>query len=436
LFSVLVLSQFASSFHVEQVFYDFVTASPSPPLRLSYATPVVARDDMSIVIFITGDFGYEFIQGAPKPAGADRNQYLSINLISPSGIVIDLGTYFNNNQIDDAPNVYVNFPPEFYAIELNGGTYQRVAFPNDGDRGYYNVLNKFAFVIPYDIINPITREGGFIIEFSFSAAVNPWFSPYPAFNYFGLNELTITLDYFEGGIIGDPHFFGFDGQLFDFQGEANKIYNAISHKDLQLNLKLKEKEFVSVSSMEELNTLAHNTFIGSIGLQTSDFDVAIHSGSSSTEEEAGYVLINHKMYPIRESGTILEKEGLLIQWANTGSNTLHKSGKVAGGLYVKTPSFDFKVFFLEQGRNLLDLDSWTSHPFRFLEISVNHYTEIGEPMHGILGQTAPKKFVTNEVAKLSELAGHIFKLEGSNSDYEVSHLFGGDFKFNVFERRI
>ena len=429
LFSVLLLSQYASCFLKEEVIYNFVDASPSPPLRLSYATPNAAKDDMSIEIFITGDFGYEFIPGSPSAPGSDRERFMTLTLTSPSGISLDLGTYFNNNQIDDAIPEFAPNPPEFYAAIPSGGGYTITSFPNIGDRGYYNVKHRISLLIPYNIINPITKEGGFTIEFAFSAEVNPWFEPYPAFNFFGLNELQLSITYSEGGIIGDPHFFGWDGQLFDFQGEPNKIYNAISHKNLQLNLKLKEKEFASVSTIEDLNTLAHNTFVGSIGLQSPDYDVAIHSGSSSTEDEAGYVLINHKMYQIRESGVVLDKEGLLIEWINYGSNTLHKSGKIAGILHINTPDFEFKVYFLEQGRNLLALNEWNSHPFRFLELSASHKTPVGEKMHGILGQTAPKH--SGELAKLSE---HIFKLEGSNSDYEVSHLFGGDFKFNVFRR--
>jgi len=138
------------------------------------------------------------------------------------------------------------------------------------------------------------------------------------------------------------------------------------------------------------------------------------------------------MYQIKERGTILDKEGILVEWASIGSNTLHKSGKVAGAVHISTPDFEFKVFILEQGRNLLSFDSWTSRPFRFLEISASPKTEAGETIHGILGQTAPKAH-----GKLNEIASkfeNVFKLEGSNSDYEVSHLFGNDFKFNLFTK--
>jgi len=427
-FSLLVVCQLALATTWYNYEENFITQSPSRPVRIPYTTLNRAVGPMDIKLEISGDFGYYYTYGAGEVSKGVQNdpklRYFQVFLVTPSGFTIDLGKYLNENSVDNASPAYQDGTEFFYVVDPATG--QQHAIPNPTDTGYYNVLHVVSWQIPLSVISAISREGGFTLEISFSSEVNPWFSAYPAHNPFGLNILKLTVIYHEGSIIGDPHFTGWNGKQFDFMGEPNKIYNAITHKNFQLNLKVKEREFLSVSSLEDLKFREHNTFIGSIGIQTPNYQLAIHSSGASPNEEAGYVLVNHKMYDISTTKkTILENEEIKVSWVSNDVGKYHKNGRIAGVVKIETEEFDINVFIKEVGRDLLNPDSWNAHPFRYLEMtsSLKHNKAM---VHGLLGQTAPKHEL------ISEALDKVFQIEGSNTDYEVSHLFGNDFRFNLF----
>jgi len=65
---------------------------------------------------------------------------------------------------------------------------------------------------------------------------------------------------------GDPHFKGFKGQKFDFNGVAGHYYNLLSDCNLQVNTK-----FISIRNL---------TFMGEIGMMVDDHKVDLYPGSN------------------------------------------------------------------------------------------------------------------------------------------------------------
>jgi len=189
-----------------------------------------------------------------------------------------------------------------------------------------------------------------------------------------------------GGVIGDPHFFGFSGGSFDVMGDPGHIYNIISDYDFQLN-----GRFVA-------GRTAHNTtYFGEAGLSTAEHTLFF-------DPETCSALVDDEIALPRSYGRYYLEEGIVV----------HLGGKV---IEVVSPRFGITFDCISKaGSNHFNMRA------RYLRLDLG-----GDDIpHGILGQTADGR-VRYKSGSQGEGA-----IEGVYTDYEVSNMFATDFRFNKF----
>jgi hypothetical protein len=421
-----------SAFAQKQVTTQFLDSQPHPKIRVDFDLPGPAFGPGSVTATIVADVGYFFDYTNKKPVQhylASAPAYLrnvKVWLKSPSGDKdIYLGTFFDGN----TNNNQVNYVAEEYFFYMK----QKQFYPyqNNYDNGYYNALNVIKFYFPADIWEPIVSEGLVSFIFEFSDEVNSYYLRYPYSDillpYYPENFLSVYLDYTEAAVLGDPHFFGWNGEKFDFQGENHHIYNLVSHKDTQVNFQMKQRNFFSVTSLEELESLKHNTYIGSMGIKTKAHQLVLFSGESGFTD-AGYIELDGvKHNPVRGNSLLFSDSELTVEWVEPQNDLLLDRDPIAALLEVTAGIFKFRVYFIEHGRNV-DTKEWHSHPFRFFDLyaSIKEEPHIRGRIHGVLGQTGDK-FLSLKPAGQEQ-----WNIEGTFEDYKVSDLFGSDFKFSLF----
>ena len=80
------------------------------------------------------------------------------------------------------------------------------------------------------------------------------------------NAVSVLLQHYTASSIGDPQFFGFLGQSFQFHGLINTVFNLLSNKNIQLNAKF---IFLKEGHCPPINTLCFThtgTYMGEIGI--------------------------------------------------------------------------------------------------------------------------------------------------------------------------
>lgn len=208
-----------------------------------------------------------------------------------------------------------------------------------------------------------------------------------------------------GEVIGDPHIRGFEGDVFDFMGDHDKIYNLFSCGTVQINMKIKQ-------SSPSLHDLTH---VDAFGLKIGDNRIEMYSHLT----ELGMLAAKLNNIPITSKKTEFDT-GLknknntpIIGFAKTNNNQVH----------IETGNY--KIVLIRR-------DPDDEVPVHHLNINI-HITKLGILYdgiypHGIVGQTAD----LDGKPRISEDKNGLGAIDGTYTDYEVSDLFSDDFKFNRF----
>ena len=227
-----------------------------------------------------------------------------------------------------------------------------------------------------------------------------------------------NVDIVLASVVGDPHFIGFAGQMFDYIGEPQTSFNLLSDFDVQLNahlylMKANHHTFISGPVMNEIALLCdgHTVYINAGGYEKPELGYVTVDGvrlSGDKKVSFGRLSVHYK--PILSQSKDI---GL------GGSDYLVGSVKI-----VIEDVYSFHVVLVENGHNINKPEIWvTALPRRFLDFTAHILDQSRHP-HGVFGQTAhPDKNVPL----------YKWRIEGEESDYVLSDgLFGTGFKYNKF----
>ncbi len=185
---------------------------------------------------------------------------------------------------------------------------------------------------------------------------------------------------------GDPHFHGFNGDFFHFNGEDNKWFNLFSSTDMQVNALFKLGSIQGGTTMQKCG----------IKIEKQKVEVSIKDGSLS-------VKLNEEDLP---NDKRVSFKGKFIVFKDTDY------------LYVTNGDFLVKIQASNEGESFYYLNFF---------FSLSKDIKTGLP-HGIVGQTIHPK-------RLPKTSGHFQGegvIDGRYQDYKVRGMYDDNFKFNRF----
>ncbi len=212
-----------------------------------------------------------------------------------------------------------------------------------------------------------------------------------------------------GAVISDPHIWGFEGDIFDFMGEAGKVYNMLSARSLQVNVRM--------GTDSPQNGL---TFICEVGVKVGNMDTGITRIHFKVERDAlGFPLAYIDGKRIGQRPYFFPM-GLI---APNGE-------KLTGSVFLQGNWLDFETGAYRLGFLRADpiIELKVPHIDICYETQNLGVLYDGVPPHGVVGQTADLDG-KGRFGRGKQGEGAI---EGVYTDYEVSDLWADDFKFNRF----
>lgn len=200
---------------------------------------------------------------------------------------------------------------------------------------------------------------------------------------------------------GDPHFVCFEGGKYDVQGKAGKTYNIISDKTLQMNARF-----------DEYTKEKGATVMGAVGIKVGDEK----SGVTKIEADAktGVAKVNGK--ELKKGDTVKFKTGVKDQ---NGADI--EGSAVWDGKKLTVNTAEYQIELTDKGGH------FDTH-YRVSNFGVR---ADGVQSHGLLGQTADFDGKARNGKQGAGAQGE-GAIDGVYTDYEVSDLFGDNFKFNRY----
>ena len=217
------------------------------------------------------------------------------------------------------------------------------------------------------------------------------------------------------GVGGDPHFFGFLGEKYEFAGEAGRVYNLLTDDEIQLNAEIGYWHW----------NRGKETIIRKLALKTNDHRVLIDAGGNHLGTEGFSISVDGaSIPPSRTRQTYLGAEGW-IRWYPLSPDDkfrlpLWERHQGVALVEILLNDYKFQVLAVEEGKD--KNGEWHQQPSRFLDFMAEMITN--RRPHGLFGQSAHLRANQRSAAD--------FSIEGQGTDYEVSNLFGDDFTFNKF----
>jgi len=236
----------------------------------------------------------------------------------------------------------------------------------------------------------------------------------PSYFYY-VSGITHVPMYF-GASVSDPHFIGFEGERFFFNGKPDRYYNLLSDSNIQVNAFFRHW----ASSGEHMLTATQK-----IGMIINETRIQFDSSKK--------VLVDGIRLNERPGETVYFKTG---NGDHQGSMTVKFKG-----LEEEYASLGHEEFGKPLKAYVLDVGGYNLHVVMATDESIvnrPYLNFVGQLKstkvrpHGIVGQTADFDGETRQTVEGSIQGEGI--IEGVYSDYEVSDLWANDFKFNRFFR--
>lgn len=247
-------------------------------------------------------------------------------------------------------------------------------------------------------------------------------------NYFGtltINDVPTGPTPGTGSIEGDPHFVGFEGQQFDFQGHPGRIYNLISDFDLQVNA-------LYGIQQNTASTFSGGPILDNIAIFTATEKVLIQSGGSNIGTTYSILYNNAVLTEGALLGTNLLVSFTTVKDKLASDYGFNGDDRVFAVVSVEyTGVYKFLIYIIENGR-LADGSAFEkAYAHRFLDLN-SQIIELSRDPDGVLGQTYTPDVVGTRNVKTRTLAPR-FQLKGTTADYEVKDgIYGKDFTYNKF----
>lgn len=210
------------------------------------------------------------------------------------------------------------------------------------------------------------------------------------------NQISSSNPVLQASMLGDPHFVGFEGESFFFNGIPGKFYNLFSDKNMQMN---------SLFRYWETSKENNYTVMEEIGVMFLD-------GTRIKIGATGYINIDGEdVYESIDERVVITDDLSEHLTAKEIEIFRHKEGF---GEFIKG-----YVINMQPYRFIVTRSTDHVNP-PYLNLITKLDGELTAMPHGIVGQTADMDGKPKE------------KLDGEDKDYEVSDLWGTDFTFNKF----
>lgn len=221
------------------------------------------------------------------------------------------------------------------------------------------------------------------------------------------------------GVGGDPHFFGFLGERYDFNGEVGKVYNILTDETLQINGRIGLWHWRK----------GRETIIRTLSIQTGNHSVVVEAGgnfigSPGFSIEVNGVDVTENTDTPYELGT----EGN-VEWTKLDDSFKVPIWSQHHAVYkveISLRYYKLTVLSIEEGRT--DNGEWHRQPSRFLDFVCDMHDPSRQP-HGLFGQSAhlPRGKRSTEG----------WSIEGAAADYEIkgNDLLGSESTFNKFTKQ-
>lgn len=235
---------------------------------------------------------------------------------------------------------------------------------------------------------------------------------------FGVSNLIASSNaILQAALMGDPHFYGFEGESFFFNGEVGKCYNLFSDDGIQVNSLFRHWETSSTNNFTAMEEIGITIIIDKIP-KIKNSKKKLFKKINATEikikiKANGDISVNNE-YVCDSLDPILEFVDDLKDYFT--DEEIEKFKKTEGyGEFMKANIIRFWPY------NFIITRSTDHVNTPYLNIIARLDGNTTNRPHGVIGQTADFDGKPKE------------KLDGEECDYKVSDLWASDFKFNKFK---
>lgn len=219
------------------------------------------------------------------------------------------------------------------------------------------------------------------------------------------------------GVGGDPHFFGFLGERYEFAGEAGQVYNILTDENVQINALMGNWHY----------THGKETVIKSLAIKVAGSNVVIDAGGNQFGSEGFSLRVNG--VAVAPNATLRHSLGSsgYVRWYQLTDEfkvPIWSHHHAVAKVDVVLDDYALEIFSIEEGKD--EQGVWHRHPSRFLDFLCDMFDTTRRP-HGLFGQSAHLPRGKRSIEGWS--------IEGEASDYQVkgNSLLGDDFTFNKFK---